>query len=45
MTLYERKLLIFLSALSITLLLANSYLHVKSEAHLKLVPAPSARPQ
>ena len=42
MTLYERKLLIILSALSIILLLANTYLHLKSEVHLKLAPAQSA---
>ena len=41
MNLYERKLLIVLSALSIALLLANSYLYFKNDVQLKLVPAPS----
>lgn len=38
MTFYERKLLIILSALSIVLLIANTYLHSQREVHLKIVP-------
>ena len=41
MTFYERKLLIVLSALSIILLVVNTYLHFKNEVQLKLVPASS----